>query len=71
MMDGNLDHLRLILATLHEILQEIFVIPKVREEKRKAILELKGTVLEEKAANGKVVQPPNSPPAADAGKRRG
>ena len=37
-------HLRLILATLHEILTEIYVAPKVREEKRESILKLKGEV---------------------------
>lgn len=42
-------HLRLILATLHEILYEIFVVPKVREEKRKAIIDLKANVLEARA----------------------
>lgn len=38
-------HLRLILSTLCEILGEIYVIPALRQEKRKAILELKGEVL--------------------------
>jgi hypothetical protein len=46
-------HLRLILATLHEVLQEIFVIPMVREEKRKAILKLKGEVLGARNGKGK------------------
>ena len=41
-------HLRLILATLSEILNEIYVIPKVREEKRKAILALKEQVINRK-----------------------
>jgi hypothetical protein len=38
-------HLRLVLAALHEVMQEIFVLPKVRDEKRKAILELKNQVM--------------------------
>ena len=38
-------HLRLILATLVEILQEIYVIPAIKEEKRKSILELKAQVM--------------------------
>ena len=49
-------HLRLILATLHEVLQEIFVAPEVRAEKRKAILDLKGKVLGDKLA-GKAKSP--------------
>jgi hypothetical protein len=47
-------HLRLILLTLHEVLQEIFVMPVVREEKRKAILALKGEVLGVRDGKGKV-----------------
>ncbi len=42
-------HLRLVLAALHEVLQEIFVLPKVRDEKRKAILQLKEQVLAAKS----------------------
>ena len=38
-------HLRLILSTLTKILHEIFVVPAVREDDRKAILKLKGEVL--------------------------
>jgi hypothetical protein len=45
-------HLRLILATIHEALQQIFVVPKVREEKRKAIRDLKSEVID-----GKPMQP--------------
>jgi hypothetical protein len=37
-------HLRVILASLSEILTEIYVVPKQREEKRKAILALKEQV---------------------------
>ena len=37
--------LRLILSTLSEILREIYVVPAVRAEKRKAILELKDEIL--------------------------
>lgn len=45
-------HLRLILSTLMEILTEIYVIPKLRDEKRKEILELKTTVLGTKPEGG-------------------
>ena len=38
-------HLRLILSTLNEILHEIYVIPSLRQEKRKAILDLKKEVI--------------------------
>ena len=38
-------HLRVILATIQEVLGAMYVIPKVREEKRKAILGLKDEVL--------------------------
>jgi hypothetical protein len=38
-------HLRLILSTLMEILREIYVVPLVREERRKAILDLKEEVI--------------------------
>src|SRR4029077_11077431 len=38
-------HLRLILASLAEVLQEIYVLPNVREEKRKAILLLKDELM--------------------------
>jgi hypothetical protein len=38
-------HLRLILSSLAEVLREIYVVPAIREEKRKAILDLKNEVL--------------------------
>ncbi|MBM4033454.1 MAG: hypothetical protein FJ291_16950 [Planctomycetes bacterium] len=38
-------HLRLILSALSEVLREIYVVPAMREEKRKAILELKDEVM--------------------------
>ena len=38
-------HLRLILSTLSEILQEIYVVPAIRDEKRAAILQLKDEVI--------------------------
>ncbi len=41
-------HLRLILSSLLEILNEIFVVPALREEKRKSILTLKSEVLDSK-----------------------
>jgi hypothetical protein len=50
-------HLRLILSTLLEILIEIYVIPKLREEKRKGILDLKTKVLGVKEkTGGKIIQ---------------
>lgn len=45
-------HLRLILATLIEILQEIYVIPAIKEEKRKSILDLKAQVMGDAAELG-------------------
>jgi hypothetical protein len=44
-------HLRLILSTLAEVLHEIYVVPAVREEKRKAILSLKDEVLSKPKQN--------------------
>lgn len=41
-------HIKLILATLHEILNEIYVIPKLRKQKRKNILDLKEMILGKK-----------------------
>lgn len=41
-------YIKLILATIHEILNEIYVIPKLRKEKRSKILELKEKVLGKK-----------------------
>jgi hypothetical protein len=38
-------HLRLILATIVEILNAMYVIPKLRKEKRKAILDLREKIL--------------------------
>jgi len=38
-------HLRLILSALAEVLKEIYIVPAVREEKRRAILNLKNEVL--------------------------
>jgi hypothetical protein len=49
-------HLRIILAALSEVLHEIYVVPALREDRRKAILTLKGELIPpEKAAepNGK------------------
>jgi hypothetical protein len=43
-------HLRLILATLREILYEVFVTPAVREEKRRAILAVKDELLGSKSS---------------------
>ena len=45
--DGWLaQHLRLILRSLSEVLRELYVVPKVREERREEILELKKQVLQ-------------------------
>ncbi len=41
-------HLQLILATLIEILQEIYVIPALRREKRQSIIDLKEEILGDK-----------------------
>lgn len=43
-------HLRIILSALSEILTEMYVVPAIREEKRKKILELKDEVLRDKRA---------------------
>ncbi len=43
-------HLRLILASLVEVVQEIYVVPNVRGERRKAILKLKEEVISGKRA---------------------
>ncbi len=42
-------HLRLILSALSEVLTEIYVVPAIREEKRKAILDLKSEIIDGKA----------------------
>ena len=41
-------HLRLILSTLVELLNIIYVIPEIRKEKRKSILSLKNEILKNK-----------------------
>ncbi|MBT4510938.1 MAG: hypothetical protein HOC20_01830 [Chloroflexi bacterium] len=38
-------HLMIILSALREVLHEIQVVPKIREEERKAIVELKNEVI--------------------------
>jgi len=59
-------HLRLILATLAEVLGEIYVLPKVREEKRKAILALKDQVMVRAAKAANVDgTPTGEPPERD------
>ena len=50
------EHLRVILATLSEVLRLLYVEPKVREERRAALLKLKNEVM-----------PPKEPPAAAKG----
>lgn len=42
-------HLRVILAALSEVLNEIYVVPALRAERRKAVLQLKDDVLKPKA----------------------
>lgn len=52
--DGwNSIHLRLILASLREILHEIYVVPALREDKRKSILKLKEELLGENNPSSK------------------
>lgn len=44
--DGwHANHLRLILSTLHEILNALYVLPKTRIDKREAVLKLKREIL--------------------------
>ena len=43
-------HLRIILASLAEVLHEIYVVPALREDRRKAILTLKGELIPPAAA---------------------
>lgn len=50
-------HLRIILASLSEVLHEIYVVPALREDRRKAILALKGVL---------VPQPVAAQPSAEA-----
>lgn len=52
--DGwNSRHLRLILATLRQILHEIYVVPALREDRRESILKLKEELLGEKISPSK------------------
>lgn len=53
-------NLRSILITLREILREIYIIPKLREEKRKEILKLKEEVLGKKPKSGAPTTPPDT-----------
>ena len=46
-------HLRVILASLREILHEIYVVPALREDKRKSILKLKEELLGENDPSSK------------------
>lgn len=48
-------HLRVILAALSEVLHEIYVVPALREDRRKAILTLKGEL------TGSQARPPTKP----------
>lgn len=49
-------HLRVILASLLEVLRELYVAPAIREDRRKAILSLKEEVLGEVGAKPKKAQ---------------
>ncbi len=49
-------HLRIILAALSEVLHEIFVVPALREDKRKAILALKDVLIPENVKEAKSTQ---------------
>lgn len=49
-------HIRVILSSLREILNEIYVIPKLRGKKRQFILELKESVLKKKTSKEKTVK---------------
>lgn len=53
--DGK--HLKLILASLSEILHEIFVVPSLRAERRKSIVDLKAEVLGPKKPDEAPKQP--------------
>lgn len=60
-------HLRIILASLSEVLHEIYVVPALREDRRKAILALKGELVPQAAAAQPTVQadgPASGEPAA-------
>ena len=53
--DGwNSRHLRLILASLREMLHEIYVVPALREDKRKSILKLKEELLVKNVSSPKL-----------------
>ena len=53
--DGwNSKHLRLILASLREMLHEIYVVPALREDKRKSILKLKEELLVKNVSSPKL-----------------
>jgi hypothetical protein len=49
-------HLRIILASLSEVLHEIYVVPALREDRRKAILALKGELVPQAGAIQPTVQ---------------
>ena len=50
-------HLRVILATLREILRELYVVPALREDRRKSIVELKEELLLKSDPSGKPDDP--------------
>jgi len=49
-------HLRIILASLSEALHEIYVVPALREDRRKAIIDLKGELVPHAGAAQPTVQ---------------
>ena len=60
-------HLRIILASLSEVLHEIYVVPALREDRRKVILALKGELVPQATAAQPTVQadgPASGEPAA-------
>lgn len=60
-------HLRIILASLSEVLHEIYVVPELREDRRKAILALKGELVPQSAVaqpNAQADEPEKRGPAA-------
>lgn len=53
-------HLRLLLATVREVLHEIYVLPKVKEQRRTSVLELSKLILGKKKANDSEPPEPQS-----------
>ncbi len=49
-------HLRIILASLSEVLHELYVVPAIREDRRQSVISLKGELLGELRAESKKVE---------------